>query len=202
MLPLDARATADAGDPIKHVVLLLLENRSFDQMLGCFKKTYPDLEGIDIANPAMNTDDNGNQFFQVETEEQQMPRDPRHETEHVLEQLRDNNSGFVRDFARYYPASDRAPRQLIMSYYRLMFLDSLHRMARDFTICDHWFASVPGPTWANRFFALSGTASGRVTMPEIDDPEQFKQLFLQPQDTIFDRLDEANRSSKIYYYDF
>jgi len=34
----DARATADAGDPIKHVVLLLLENRSFDQMLGAFKR--------------------------------------------------------------------------------------------------------------------------------------------------------------------
>ena len=40
-------AQAATADPIEHVVLLLLENRSFDQMLGCFKEVYPDLEGID-----------------------------------------------------------------------------------------------------------------------------------------------------------
>ena len=26
------------SDPIKHVILLLLENRSFDEMLGCFRE--------------------------------------------------------------------------------------------------------------------------------------------------------------------
>jgi phospholipase C len=33
------------GDPVRHVVLLLFENRSFDQMLGCLKRVYPDLAG-------------------------------------------------------------------------------------------------------------------------------------------------------------
>jgi phospholipase C len=37
-------------DPIEHVVVLMLENHSFDQMLGCMKEVYPDLEGVDIAH--------------------------------------------------------------------------------------------------------------------------------------------------------
>ncbi len=132
-----------------------------------------------------------------------MELDPRHETIHVLEQLKDNNSGFVRDFARNYPQSDSAARQQILSYYPLMYLDALHRAARDFTICDHWFSSLPGPTWPNRFFALSGTASGRVDMPDgIRHLDWKNAIFQQNQTTVFDRLDEAGRSWKIYYYDF
>lgn len=202
MTPIDAQGTADASDPIKHVVLLLLENRSFDQMLGSFKSTYPNLEGIDPSAPNMNSDDS-TQFFQAETRDQQMELDPRHETKYVLEQLKDNNSGFVRNFARYYPSSSHDDRQQIMSYYPQMYLHALHRMARDFTICDHWFSSVPGPTWPNRFFAFSGTASGRVDMPNgIRHPDLDNLIFRQHQTTLFDRLNEAGKSWKVYYYDF
>ncbi len=38
------------ADPIEHVVVLMLENHSFDQMLGCMKEVFPELEGVDIAN--------------------------------------------------------------------------------------------------------------------------------------------------------
>ena len=212
MTPIDVQATADANDPIKHVVLLLLENRSFDQMLGDFKSIYPQLEGIDRNAPGVNSDDNGNSFAQAETREEQMPLDPRHETIHVSEQLKDNNSGFVRDFAREYPQSDLDARQQIMSFYPVLsyperkpvfFLHALHRMARDFTICDRWFSSVPGPTWPNRFFAFSGTASGRVDMPDgIKHPDLDNLIFRQHQTTLFDRLNEAEKSWKIYFYDF
>src|ERR1700694_3655686 len=99
MLPLDARATADAGDPIKHVVLLLLENRSFDQMLGCFQEVYPDLEGVDPNAPPRVNSDGVKQYQQEPTKTEQMPVDPRHETNHVLNQLKDENSGFVRGWA-------------------------------------------------------------------------------------------------------
>jgi phospholipase C len=53
-----------AIDEIKHVVVLILENHSFDQMLGCMKAVYPDLEGIDPANLRSNLDDKGTRFFQ------------------------------------------------------------------------------------------------------------------------------------------
>ncbi|HYV09701.1 MAG TPA: alkaline phosphatase family protein [Pyrinomonadaceae bacterium] len=150
------------SDPIKHVILLLLENRSFDEMLGCFRERYPDLEGIDPANRQSNTDNAGQIFKQEETRELQMDLDPGHRFEDVQIQLENNNSGFVKNFVVRHPDSSPEQRQQVMSFYPLMFLDASHRMARDFTICDHWFSSVPGPTWPNRFFALSGTSSGTV----------------------------------------
>jgi len=204
MTPIDAQATADANDPIKHVVLLLLENRSFDQMLGCFQEVYPNLDGIDANAPARVNSDGVKPYQQVPTDAEQMPVDPRHETVHVLNQLKDGNAGFVRDFVENYGvAASDDDRQLIMSYYPRMFLHALHRMARDFTICDHWFSSLPGPTWPNRFFAFSGTASGRVDMPDgIKHPDLDNLIFRQHQTTLFDRLNEAGRSWKVYYYDF
>jgi phospholipase C len=48
-----------AADPIKHVIVLMLENHSFDQMLGCFQGVYPELEGIDSAKPARTNNANG-----------------------------------------------------------------------------------------------------------------------------------------------
>jgi phospholipase C len=204
MSAVDPQAIADAGDPIKHVVLLLLENRSFDQMLGCFQEIYPNLDGIDVKAPPRTNSDGVSEYKQASTRAEQVPVDPRHETRRVLNQIKDGNSGFVRDFAEYYGATASADdRQLIMSYYPRMFLHALHRMARDFTICDQWFSSVPGPTWPNRFFAYSGTASGRVDIPDgIRHPDLDNVIFRQHQTTLFDRLNEAGKSWKVYYYDF
>ncbi len=203
----DPQAIKDQNDPIKHVILLLMENRSFDQMLGCFQSVYPELEGIDERENAprrFNLDDRGKKFEQRPTDSQQMPVDPRHETINVLPQLADNNSGFVRNFAAFY--GDKAKdedRQLIMSYYPHMALHALHRLARDFTICDHWFSSVPGPTWPNRFFAFSGTSNGKVDMPDgIHHLDLENAIFDQDQDTIFDRLHDGRKTWKVYFFDF
>jgi Phosphoesterase family len=44
-------------DPIRHVVVLMLENNSFDRMLGCMKAVFPDLEGVDPSSePSTNPD--------------------------------------------------------------------------------------------------------------------------------------------------
>src|SRR5260370_20850810 len=90
----------------------------------------------------------------------------------------------------------------IMGYYPVSFLPGLHALARQFTICDHWFASLPGPTWPNRFFALAGTSNGRVNMP--DDGTHKADLhgyFEQTQDTLFDRLNERAIHWKVYFHD-
>jgi phospholipase C len=189
------------ADPIKHVVLLIFENHSFDQMLGCFRKVYPGLEGIP-ANPGVNRDDSGREYRQTPTTERQMILDPHHEVNHVEAQLRDNNGGFVLDFVSADPGSSIEQRQYIMGYYPLDFLPALHRLARDFTICDHWYASVPGPTWPNRFFALTGTSQGRVNMPEDGEHTvDFRGWFQQTQDTLFDRLSGQGISWKVYFHD-
>jgi phospholipase C len=191
-----------ADDPIRHVVVLILENHSFDQMLGCFKQVYPKLEGVDPANLRQNQDHQGNSYAQAVTTERIMLLDPHHEVGHVKVQLADHNGGFVRDYAESYPDSTAASRGFIMGYYPLDFLPSLHALARDFTICDHWFSSLPGPTWPNRFFALTGTSNGRANMP--DDGTHKADLpgfFQQTQTTIFDRLNERAVHWKVYFHD-
>ena len=188
-------------DPVKHVVLLMFENHSFDQMLGCFKEVYPGLAGVDPNKPGFNRL-NDTEFKQVETSERQMLLDPRHEVNHVLAQMADHNGGFVADFAKAHPESTTEQRHFVMGYYRLDFLPALHRLARDFLICDHWFSSLPGPTWPNRFFALTGTSSGKVNMPEAGEHgADIKGWFEQNQVTLFDRLSEKGISWKIYFHD-
>ncbi len=188
------------SDPIRHVVLLILENHSFDQMLGCLKEIYPSMVGVDPAHPRGIQDDAGSVYRQSPTTERQMFLDPHHELEHVAVQLENQNGGFVRDFVRAYPDSTPLARNFIMGYYPLDFLPALHTLARNFTICDHWFSSLPGPTWPNRFFALTGTSNGRVNMPQDGQHlVDVKGWFEQDQDTIFDRLSEKPIDWKVYF---
>jgi phospholipase C len=195
-------ASTKLQDPIRHVVMLILENHSFDQMLGCFRQVYPTLEGVDPANLRRNQDHDGRSYRQAATTERLMFLDPHHEVEHVAMQLADHNGGFVSNYSKMYPDSTPESRGYIMGYYPLDFLPALHALARDFTICDHWFSSLPGPTWPNRFFALTGTANGRVGMP--DDGTHKADLpgyFHQDQQTIFDRLNEREIHWKVYFHD-
>ena len=114
-------------DPIKHVVLLMFENHSFDQMLGCF----PSVEGNNPANPGVNKDDKNKEFKQKPNRWRQMILDPHHEVNHVETQLKDNNSGFV--LTSCCPILSQ--RQLTNSetvnsgYYRRGFLPTLHTLA-------------------------------------------------------------------------
>jgi len=190
-----------ATDPIRHVVLLMMENRSFDHMLGAFSSVFRDLDGVDTANPRVNVA-NGKAYPQAQTTTRQLQFDPKHEHADVVVQLANGNGGFVADFVSKYPHSTDQDRQEIMGYYPVGFLPGLHSLAQDFTICDRWFSSVPGPTWPNRFFSLSGTSNGRILMPEGFNPADLGRYFQQTQDTIFDRLNEAGRSWKTYYGDF
>src|SRR5260370_11037112 len=143
------------ADPIKHVVVLMLENHSFDQMLGALRRVHVDLDGVDLDDPGSNTDSSGNKIIQREFRETQMLHDPMHETVDVEAQLAENNGGFVRNFEKHYPGSTAMERQAILGYYPLDFLPALHALGRAFRVCDRWFSSLPGPTWPNRMFALS-----------------------------------------------
>jgi len=188
------------ADPIKHVVALILENHSFDQMLGCLKQVHPELDGVDPAKPAWNEDENGVRIMQKECRESQMLHDPIHEHADVAEQLAGDNGGFVRNFAKNYPGCSAQEKEAVMGYYPLDFLPALHTLGRAFRVCDRWFSSLPGPTWPNRMFALSGTSMGAVKMPQ--GAHDLAMLDDQSQDTIFDRLSEKGRTWKIFYYDF
>jgi phospholipase C len=145
-------------DPIKHVILLMFENHAFDQMLGCFKAVYADLEGVDPQQPRSTRDDKGNNFLQSPKKERQMVIDPHQEVEHVATQMKDHNQGFVKDFvaANKDKPADVLHTQcgFVMGYYPLDFLPALHRLAREFLICDDGPSQCrSGPTWPNRHVA-------------------------------------------------
>jgi phospholipase C len=195
-------------DPIEHVVVLMLENHSFDEMLGCMRSVYPKLEGVDPAKPASNPDYPSGSIAQAPKTARTILHDPQHDLDNVLRQIGASAplcQGFVRDFAHSYPQTSAAERALVMGYYDLAAtpeqdsLPALHTLARNFAICDHWFSSMPGPTWPNRFFVHSGTCLGHVKMPSgVFHPN----LHLYTEKTIFDLLQDKGVPWSIYYGDF
>ncbi len=105
-------------DPIKHVVVLMLENHSFDSMLGSFESVFPDLEGVDPANPDTNRDKDGMAYAPAVTTATSVLHDPMHELANVLHQLENNNGNFVLHYSEAYPATTPDQRQQIMGYLR------------------------------------------------------------------------------------
>jgi phospholipase C len=186
-------------DPIKHVVVLMFENHSFDQMLGCFKSVYPQLEGVDPQHPYSNQDSTGHKYFQRQSDDTVVDPDPKHDLQHIVGSLQGGNAGFVSEYATAFPATTGDQRQRIMDYFGQGDLPALHELAEHFTICDHWYSSLPGPTWPNRFFVHSATSKGSVTMPTgIPSPRDF---LIYDQDTIYDRLNERSVCWRIYHGD-
>jgi len=194
----ESESMGTAADPIKHVIVLMLENRSFDQMLGCFQEIYPELDGIDPAKPARTNTVDAVAYPQVAGARFIAPADPNHDYEHVLYQIANNNGAFVQDYVNCFPNSSASDRQEVMKYHARGTLPALHTLAENFTICDHWFASLPGPTWPNRLFVHSGTSLGHVTMPE---GVMNANLHWYNQTTLYDRLNERGIRWKIYFGD-
>ncbi len=146
-----------------------------------------------------NEDPQGRKYFQARGAPRTVRPDPPHEYPAVVEQLEDANGRFVKSYARRHPNATEQELQQVMSCFAPGELPALHALARQFVICDGWHSSVPGPTWTNRLFAMSGTSVGRLRMPEgVFQPSLHK--YGQP--SIFGRLAEAKRSYRIYFGDF
>src|SRR5438045_9378808 len=75
-----------SDDPIKHIVVLALENRPFDQMLGALKAIYPAMEGVDPAHPSENTSLSGEVYRQRPMSQTITLADPKHNHEAVMQQ--------------------------------------------------------------------------------------------------------------------
>ena len=210
----DVRAATARGmapppsDPIRHVVVLMLENRSFDHMLGGFQAIDPQVDGIDPATPAReNRTSTGHVARQQPGALDVLPDglDPKHELTDTLEQLgaaATPMSGFVENFRKANPAASPDRLDQVMAYFPFGTdesqdsLPALHRLARHFAVCDRWFASLPGPTWPNRFFAHSGTSLGHVLMPSSQAPQNMRLYY---QETIYDRLSQAGVPWMIFH---
>jgi len=188
---------------LQHIVVLMMENRSFDHMLG----SLPAIGGLDDAGAYTNPDATNNQVkpqplaaFQA-----QLQPDPDHHFPAVDLQLygkgsnpndpnrQPTNQGFVLSY--YNQQQNVSHSQMIMYYFPKEKLPVLTTLAQEFAVYNRWFASIPGPTICNRAFAHYGTSFGRVDLNPIYPPETIK--------SVYTRLISASpkHTAKVYYYD-
>jgi len=167
-------AAGDLGalQQIKHIVVLMMENRSFDHMLGYLTldgmpevnglkgdESNPDVDGT--VHPAWEFGDDQTAFHIPGTPEADKSLDPCHSPRCVAVQLGGGNAGFVKNFVteKNPPA---AWRKLPMGHYTGDHLPVYDHLARQFCVCDAWHSSIPGDTWPNRLYSLTGTAAPSV----------------------------------------
>ncbi|GLQ90196.1 alkaline phosphatase family protein [Dyella flagellata] len=206
---------------INHIVVLMLENRSFDHMLGFL---YADAGNVSPAGQAYegltgkesNPDANGKpvSVFKIKggtSSTYFMPgADPGEGYTATNSQLFGSNTaptpptagnqGFVSNFAYTlsweskstgYSILPGTTANDIMGMHTPQTLPVLCALARGFAVCDHWYGSVPTETLPNRAFVHAATSQGHM-----DDKTK---TFTAP--TIYAALDSKQISWKIYGYD-
>jgi len=194
---------------VSHVVVLMLENRSFDTMLGglfpgdaSFKgltgqesnpwSTHPAASPIRVwnawpfAGPApapltVPTPDPGELWTDIN---QQIFGDSAARGAATMQGFVDN----------YVLQKDEPDARAIMHYYAPSELPVLSSLARQYAVCDEWHASAPCQTWPNRFFVHTGTAGGWENNAPVHLPDL---------PTIFDRFADpaCPYRWKIYFHD-
>ena len=189
-------------DNLKHIVILMMENRSFDHMLGSLTAVNPQIDGI---NARLSNPDTTGAVVQPQPLAEfqgQLDPDPDHHFPAVDLQIFGgdtsptrvaNMQGFVRSY--FNQQQDVGHSQKIMYYFAQNQLPVLTTLALEFAVFNRWFASIPGPTICNRAFAHYGTSFGRVDMDLLYVNEPFQ--------SIYSRLINANpkHTAKLYYYD-
>jgi phospholipase C len=193
--------------PIDHVVVLMLENRSFDCMLGWLYRDRSDFDGLrgDESNPWHH--DGTVQQIGVWNDTELTPEatsipdpDPGELFDDITMQIYGLHpdgtarmNGFIDNYMRQ-PASDTSlDPYAVMHCFSPQQLPALSALARGFGVCDHWFASAPCETWPNRLFAHTGESGGHVNNHTVPVP-----FFL---DTVFRRLESRGRTWKVYFHD-
>jgi phospholipase C len=173
---------------IKHIVVLMLENRSFDHVFGFFQQssgqTIENLKGnnsnlANLLDPSKPTS-NDNPTFKVGQDAPFAVHDkdgPPHSFHAVCLQLCNSvdgptasnpvkNNGFIRaykdDLLRRTHHIDRGEAAEVMQSFAPAQLPTINQLAKEFVLCDRWFCEVPGPTMPNRMYIHAATSEGYV----------------------------------------
>ena len=182
---------------IEHVIVLMLENRSYDHMLGYLPNGHGLTGGeFNLVVPSGPTSER----VQVSNRADYISANPGHDFESVEKQLY-GEVGRVLDpapmngFVAAHIEEEKGDVELgkkIMECFDPDKIPALTTLAREFCVCDRWFSAVPGPTWLNRFFAHSATCDGMI----VDTVRHNYRM-----KTIFDSLGKNGLSWNIYYGD-
>lgn len=186
---------------IKHLVVLMLENRSFDHMLGFMKSPGYAIDGLDGTE--LNRDSTG-EPVRVNKDARysgDLPADPSHDFEDVMQQMfgtqtpatgqQPDMTGFVENYERFTSGPVKA--HSIMNCFDPTNLPVLATLAKSYAVCDRWYSAVPGPTLPNRVYAHAGTSRGRLDL----SPD-----FLGGFHTVYEVLFNNGVSSTIFYEDW
>jgi len=189
---------------IEHVVVLMLENRSFDSMLGKLYPAGPNFNGL----TGLEANSYGGQPLPVWTSgtmDADVASTPTPDPGELFTDMTfqlfggpagkapPSMGGFVGNYMAQ-PAADRPfdPRS-VLHYFTPEQVPIISTLAKAFGVCDQWHASAPCQTWPNRFFVHTGTALGYVNNSQFPIPF--------PAPSIFHQLQTAGRSWRVYFHD-
>src|SRR5215467_8948474 len=152
-------AGTDRLPQVKHIVVLMMENHSFDNYLGTLGRGEGLPLGQDGQPDAENRDGSGHavRAYHLPSTEQHSGV-PCQSWRAAHEQFAD---GKMTGFLTATPAlSQAADKSVAMGYWTAADLPFYHGLASTFPLADRWFSSCLGPTFPNRRFLLAGTAHG------------------------------------------
>ena len=208
---------ANSLSKIEHIVVLMFENRSFDNLLGWlydpandapFNVVPPDFEGLYGKNLSNRTVDGRVVPAGKSTDPRGPQPNPGEPFEDVYSQIFDvprvafkdvpavpphaaNMQGFIRN---YMDQKDKPKDPTkIMDLLTPKTVPVLSSLAHHYAVCDRWFASLPTQTFCNRSFVHAGTSSGYVNNAGGG------LCFVNDSPTIFDLLEGAGHSWKVFY---
>lgn len=187
-----AATPVDTMPLVKHIVILMMENHSFDSHLGALG---PDKGGFDPStapDPSGATDSSGatDPSTPSDVTDPSAPSDvtPHHRTtttqfKHVPSQSwqashvqwnNGANDGFARSAqqsAAFFKVTDPDAATIANAYWTEAELPFYYSLARTFPLCTRWFTPCLGPTFPNRRFLLAGTANGLMDdVLKLDTP--------------------------------
>ncbi len=183
----------DGGIPIDHVVLVMLENRSFDHYFSSL--TVPG-QTVDGAAAGADNPDPAHPGQMVSRF---------HQTDPCFDGVNNGwdvahisvDDGGMDGFARGNATPDDPSGRSSMGYYDESDLPYFYALARAFAISDRNFCSVQGPTYPNRLFYMTGTSYG-ITDDSLP-PQTDGAGHLLP--NLFTQLDHAGVSWSVYAQD-
>jgi phospholipase C len=173
--------------PFDTVVVLMLENRSFDQLLGWVPGangkqaglSYPDLHGRPASTYSMGHD------YQACGD-----KDPAHDWQAMVEHF---NGGKCDGFLSTQVTGDHFP----IGYYEQAQVPILGALATNYTLFDNYHCSLMAATWPNRFYQLCAAS-------DLDDTGYFPAANAKRPSkldlAIFDRVHGAGLTSGYYHW--
>jgi phospholipase C len=183
----DRAAGTDTLPEIDHIVVLMMENHSYDNYLGALRR--PGADGFTFgphgtptnANP---TADGGRLTVFPMPNDCQLDGKPSQEWEASHEQYDGGtNQGFV--------TSPSGP--VAMGYWDRETIPFAWSLASTFPLADRWFCSLLGQTYPNRRYLTAATSAGMV------DDVVSQLATVPPNGTIFDRLDHYGITWRDYH---